>query len=71
MAQQHLTQRSDVTEEALTMLFCLVDDAYGLLNPEGARRYEGGPQAALGLGGHRPRALPATARRGERALLPA
>ncbi len=41
MAHQHLTRRPDGTEGALTVLFCLVDDAYGLLNPEGARRYEG------------------------------
>ncbi len=41
MAQHHLTQRPDRTEGALTVLFCLVDDAYGLLNPEGVRRYEG------------------------------
>jgi hypothetical protein len=27
-------------EEALTVLFCLIDDAYALLNPHGARRYE-------------------------------
>lgn len=41
MARHHLTRRPDGTEQALTVLFCLVDDAYGLLNPEGARRYEG------------------------------
>jgi hypothetical protein len=41
MAQYHLTRRPHGTEEALTVLFCLVDDAYGLLNPEGVRRYEG------------------------------
>src|SRR5918992_276867 len=27
-------------EEALSVLFCLIDDAYALLNPHGARRYE-------------------------------
>jgi hypothetical protein len=27
-------------EEALTVLFCLIDDAYTHLNPHGARRYE-------------------------------
>ncbi len=27
-------------EEALTVLFCLIDDAYAHLNPHGARRYE-------------------------------
>lgn len=40
MARPHLTRRLDRSEEALTVLFCLVDDAYRLLNPEGARRYE-------------------------------
>ena len=41
MARPHLTPRLDRTEEAITVLFCLVDDAYRLLNPKGARRYEG------------------------------
>jgi Glycosyl transferase family 2 len=27
-------------EEAMTVLFCLIDDAYRLLNPRGARRHE-------------------------------
>ncbi len=40
MAQAHLTRRLDRTEEAITVLFCLVDDAYEGLNPR-ARRYEG------------------------------
>ncbi len=40
MAQPHHTPRLHRTEEAITVLFCLVDDAYGLLNPHGARRYE-------------------------------
>ncbi len=39
MARTHLTPRLARTEEALTVLFCLVDDAYALLNPRG-RRYE-------------------------------
>ncbi len=39
MAQHHDTPRLDRTEEALTVLFCLVDDTYALLNPR-ARRYE-------------------------------
>ncbi len=39
MARHHDTLRLDRTEEALTVLFCLVDDAYALLNPR-ARRYE-------------------------------
>ncbi len=41
MARPHLTRRLDRTEEAIIALFCLVDDAYAYLNPEGARRYEG------------------------------
>jgi hypothetical protein len=39
MAQPNNTQRLARTEEALTILFCLVDDAYALLNPR-ARRYK-------------------------------
>jgi hypothetical protein len=39
MAHQHHTRRFARTEEALTVLFCLIDDAYALLNPNG-RRYE-------------------------------
>ncbi len=38
MAHTHHTPRLARTEEALTVLFCLVDDAYALLNPR-ARRY--------------------------------
>jgi Transposase DDE domain len=40
MAQPNHTPRLAQTEEALTALFCLIDDAYRLLNPHGARRYE-------------------------------
>ena len=40
MAQPNHTPRLAETEEALTVLFCLVDDAYVLLNPRGTRRYE-------------------------------
>jgi hypothetical protein len=40
MAQPNHTPRLAETEEALTILFCLIDDAYTLLNPHGARRYE-------------------------------
>src|SRR5215216_539559 len=40
MAQPNHTPRLAHTEEALTVLFCLIDDAYRLLNPHGARRYE-------------------------------
>jgi hypothetical protein len=39
MAQPNHTPRLAETEEALTVLFCVVDDAYVLLNPR-ARRYE-------------------------------
>ncbi len=38
MAHTNHTPRLARTEEALTVLFCLVDDAYALLNPR-ARRY--------------------------------
>jgi hypothetical protein len=37
MAQPHHTPRLDQTEEAITVLFCLVDDAYRILNPRGER----------------------------------
>src|ERR671939_1183203 len=39
MAQPQHTSSLAHLEEALTVLFCLVDDAYTLLNPR-ARRYE-------------------------------
>ncbi len=39
MAQPNHTRRLVCTEEAITVLFCLVDDAYALLNPR-ARHYE-------------------------------
>src|SRR5215211_1651460 len=39
MAQPNHTPLLAHTEEALTVLFCVVDDAYTLLNPR-ARRYE-------------------------------
>jgi hypothetical protein len=39
MARTNHTQRLARTEEALTVLFCLIDDAYALLNPR-ARSYE-------------------------------
>jgi hypothetical protein len=38
MAHTNHTQRLARTEEALTVLLCLIDDAYALLNP-GGRRY--------------------------------
>ena len=39
MARLNHTPRLAHTEEALTVLFCLIDDAYDHLNPH-ARRYE-------------------------------
>ena len=39
MAQPNHTRQLVCTEEALTVLFCLVDDTYALLNPR-ARHYE-------------------------------
>ncbi len=39
MAQLNHTPRLAETEEALTVLFCLIDDAYRLLNPH-ARHYQ-------------------------------
>jgi hypothetical protein len=39
MARQKHTHSLLHLEEALTVLFCLIDDAYALLNPH-ARRYE-------------------------------
>src|ERR671932_2718042 len=40
MARSQHTYSLAHLEEALTVLFCLIDDAYALLNPHGARRYE-------------------------------
>jgi hypothetical protein len=40
MAHTQHTHSLPHLEEALTVLFYLVDDAYALLNPQGARRYE-------------------------------
>jgi hypothetical protein len=39
MTRLNHTRRLALTEEALTVLFCLTDDAYAHLNPN-ARRYE-------------------------------
>jgi hypothetical protein len=39
MAPPNLTPRLAETKEALSVLFCLIDDAYTLLNPR-ARSYE-------------------------------
>jgi hypothetical protein len=40
MAHTQHTHSLAHLEEALTVLFYLIDDAYALLNPHGARRYE-------------------------------
>src|SRR4028119_1159705 len=39
MTQKHHAHRFTRTEEAIMVLFCLIDDAYANLNPRG-RRYE-------------------------------
>src|ERR671933_1775849 len=39
MTQKHHTHQFTRTEEAITVLFCLIDDAYANLNPRG-RQYE-------------------------------
>jgi hypothetical protein len=39
MARPHPTPRLAQAEQAVTVLFCLTDDAYALLNPRG-RRHE-------------------------------
>jgi hypothetical protein len=70
MAQPNHTPRLAHTEEALTVLFCLIDDAY-LCAAQPPRSTLRVPQAPLGLGGHHLGALPAAAGRRERTLLPA
>jgi hypothetical protein len=40
MARSHLTPRLAEAEDAVTALFCLVEDAYRLLDPREARSYE-------------------------------
>src|SRR5918995_6330042 len=39
MANSKLTPSAAQLEEALTVLFCLIDDAYNLLNPSGSDAY--------------------------------
>jgi hypothetical protein len=39
MAQRELTPQMSLLEEAVTVLFCRIDDIYYQLNPKG-RRYE-------------------------------
>ena len=58
--------QAQLLEEAITTLFCQIDDRYRILNPRGSLRV---PQEALGLGGPRSGALPATAGGGIRTLL--
>lgn len=45
MARSHLTPRLAEAEDAVTALFCLVEDAYRLLDPREARSY--GPLRSL------------------------
>jgi hypothetical protein len=40
MTQKHHTHQFTRTEAAITVLFCLIDDAYANLNPPRGRRYE-------------------------------
>jgi hypothetical protein len=40
MAHTQHTHSFAHLEEAMTVLLCLIDDRYRLLNPRGARRYE-------------------------------
>ena len=40
MAQPQHTPSFVHLEDALSVLFCLIDDAYSALNPHGARRYK-------------------------------
>ena len=39
MANPNTTPSAAHLEEALTVLFCLIDDAYNLLNPSGSDAY--------------------------------
>jgi hypothetical protein len=39
MANSNLTPSAARLEEALTVLFCLIDEAYDLLNPSGSDAY--------------------------------
>jgi hypothetical protein len=67
MTQKHHTHQFTRTEEAITVLFCLIDDAYATQPERAALRV---PQAALGFGDHNPRSVPAPAGHRVRALLP-
>src|SRR5215211_9001651 len=67
MAQPNHTPRLAHTEVALTVIFCVVDGAYTLLNLR-ARRYESLNRLA-GLGDHRACTLPAAEGCGERTLV--
>src|SRR3954465_2809472 len=68
MAQLNHTSRLVETEEALTVLFCLLNDAYAHLNPR-ARCYESIKRLSdSDASAHRPRPLPAAAGRGSPSL---
>jgi hypothetical protein len=68
MAQSQHTSSLSSLEAALTALFCLIDDAYTTLNPQGAYRYE----TLKHLSDSEvitPRSFSTTPRGGERSLL--
>src|SRR5215213_2754942 len=67
MAQKHHSHQFTRTEEAITVLFCLIDD---LRQPQPKRAVLRVPQAALRFRDHNPRSVPATAGHRVRALLP-
>jgi hypothetical protein len=56
MTQKHHTHQFTRTEEAITVLFCLIDDAYANLNPRG-RRYESLKRRFLRRSGQAPQRL--------------
>jgi hypothetical protein len=55
MACHHHTPRLATTEEAVIVLFCLIDDAYARLNPRTPRRYESLKSASRTPRGYYPR----------------
>lgn len=69
MNQSEHARGSTLLEEAVTVLFCLVDDLYQNLNPK-AQRYES-LKKTLGLRGHNSRLVPATSGYGKPTLFPA
>jgi hypothetical protein len=69
MTQLNHTRRLALMEEAITVLFCLVDDAYAHLNPN-ACRYESLKRLSDSeVITHNARALPAASRDREPALV--